>query len=173
MIKLASSLLPRYPNLRIVIVGGGSGLDQLQRQAHKLGVAEHCIFPGQVPYERVPYYINAFDVGISIDTSERVDNFGNSSQKIRQYIACGKPVVSSYGGNLFLEKEKLGSIINPDDTEQMAQVVDAWLSMSASDRNAHSRKAVDYAQKNLSVNKALNDRIEFWNSRLQEGYQIA
>jgi glycosyltransferase involved in cell wall biosynthesis len=171
MIELASRLLPQYPNLGIVIVGGGwhqlRGLDQLRKQAHELGVADHCVLPGQVPYERVPYFINAFDVGISLDKTETLSSVGNSSQKLRQYLACGKPVVSGPGGNLFLEREELGSIVNPDDINQITRAVTAWLSLTDDEKRAHCHRAVDFAQKHLSVKKTLDDRIEFWNNRLK------
>jgi glycosyltransferase involved in cell wall biosynthesis len=167
MIELAPRLLPVYPDLGILIVGGGSGLDRLRKKACELGVAEHCILPGLVPYERVPSFVNAFDVGISLDVEERLSAIGNSSQKVRQYLACGKPVVSGPGGNSFLAEEGLGSIVSPNDVGQIAEAVSAWLALSDDDKKAFSDKAAGFARKNLSVTKALEDRIEFWNERLR------
>ena len=168
MLEIAPRLLSQYPTLGIVIVGGEGGqLDRLRQQALELGIAAHCVLPGVVPYERVPYFINAFDVGISFDTTTRLTQIGNSSQKVRQYIACGKPVVSGPGGNLFLEEEGLGTIVNPDDIDQITNAVNKWLSLTDREKEAHSHRAVNYAQKHLSISKALNDRLEFWNERLQ------
>jgi glycosyltransferase involved in cell wall biosynthesis len=168
MIAMAPKLLSQYPSLGIVIVGGGNGLDKLRKQADELGIAEHCILPGSVPYEQVPYFVNAFDVGISFDISTRLTNIGNSSQKVRQYIACGKPVVSGIGGNLFLEQESLGTIVDPDDIEQITNAVNKWLSLPAREKEAHCHKAANYARKHLSINEALKDRLEFWNEKFSE-----
>jgi glycosyltransferase involved in cell wall biosynthesis len=112
-------------------------------------------------------YINAFDIGISLDTTERLRSIGNSSQKVRQYVACGKPVVSGTGGNSFLEQEGLGFIVDPEDIGQIAGVIVNWLSLSDDEKKAYSKRAVHYAQRNLSVRRALDDRFDFWNRRLK------
>jgi len=167
MIEIAPKLLRQYPSVGIVIVGGGSGLEGLEQRASELGIKEHCVFTGQVPYDQVPDFINAFDVGISFNRTDIVRMVGNSSQKVRQYIACGKPVVSGPGGNLFLEQEELGSIVDGNNFVQIAKAVSFWFSLPKEKVLAHCDKAVRFARANLSVEKSLNDRLEFWNSRLQ------
>jgi glycosyltransferase involved in cell wall biosynthesis len=166
MVEITPKLLERYPTLGVAIVGGGKGVEKLKKRAYELEVAKHCIFPGLVPYDQVSNYINAFDVCISFNKREKTDSSGNSSQKVRQYVACGKPVVSGPGGNRFLEKEYLGSIVKGADLEGISNAVLYWLSLTQAQREIHRDKAAEFARKNLSVEKALNDRLNFWNSKL-------
>jgi glycosyltransferase involved in cell wall biosynthesis len=166
MLEIAGRLLQRYPSLGMVVLGGGSGVKRLKARAQDLGVKDHCIFPGSIPYNRVPDYINAFDVGISFDTEDRLNTYGNSSQKVRQYLSCGKPVVSGPGGNHFLVREGLGSIVEVGDLEQITSAAISWLSLADEQRHVFSQRARSFAIEHLSVRKALDDRIDFWNSRL-------
>ena len=166
MVEIAPRLVQKYPSLGMVVLGGDSGVKRLKTRAQDLGVKDHCIFPGVVPYDRVPDFINAFDVGISFDTEDRLNTYGNSSQKVRQYLSCGKPVVSGPGGNYFLDREGLGSIIEVDDLEQIMSATISWLSLTEEQRYVYSQRARSFAIEYLSVRKALNDRIDFWNGRL-------
>jgi glycosyltransferase involved in cell wall biosynthesis len=166
LIEITPALVMKYPSLGIVIVGGGNKLGHLEKRAKELGIGKHCVFPGMVPYDRVPDYINSFDIGISLPLKYRSETYGNSSQKVRQYLACGKPVVSGPGGNRFLERENLGSVIDVNDYNQMISAVKFWLSLTNEEKAVFSQRARSYAVENLSVIKALEDRIDFWNERL-------
>jgi glycosyltransferase involved in cell wall biosynthesis len=89
--------------------------------------------------------------------------FGNASQKIRQYIACGKPVISGSDGNEFLVEEQLGSNVDPNNIEEIASAVNYWLAMNREEEKAHSERAYQYALRNLSVENAIQKRVAIWN----------
>ncbi|MEM7114010.1 MAG: glycosyltransferase family 4 protein [Chloroflexota bacterium] len=73
LIKAFSRVLSRYPNARLLMVGGSIGYvaetDPLVQSLFKLGLAEglasHLIFTGRVPYVEIPAYLAAADIGIS------------------------------------------------------------------------------------------------------------
>lgn len=167
MIKCAPLLREKYDNLGLVIVGGSSNeVEQLKEQAVKMGISSQCYFTGSVAYEDVAYYINSFDVGVAFDLADRTVVFGNASQKIRQYIACGKPVVIGEGGNDFIEKEGLGTVVRVDDYQGIADALDYWLSQPYEVKVEHTKKAAAYAHLNLSYDKAVKDRLQIWADRL-------
>jgi glycosyltransferase involved in cell wall biosynthesis len=168
MVELAARMKSRHPNLGVVIVGGGDGMLTLKQRSEKLGVDHMCIFTGVVSYDQVPHYINSFDIGFALDLEAKLQVTGNSNQKVRQYLACGKPVVASSGGNAFLAKENLGSIVEVADIDLIEQAVEKWISLTQEERMTYSKRAVDFAHKNLSVTKAVQDRIDFWNSQLEK-----
>jgi glycosyltransferase involved in cell wall biosynthesis len=166
LVELAPELLRIFPNLGLVIVGGGSNLDVLRKRAGELGVATNCVIPGLVPYEQVPDYVNSFDIGISLDHASRSARIGTSFQKVRQYVACGKPVISQPGGNAFLEENDLGSIVPAEDLRRLRDQITRWISLTPEERTAHSRRAAAFAQEHLSVERALQERLEFWEERM-------
>ena len=166
MIEALPYLTKNYPNIGCIIVGGGEELEELRRFAMKLHVLEHCVLPGLVPYADVPIWINSFDVGIAFDLSDRMHYVGNSNQKIRQYIACGKPVISTPTGNAFLEESGLGTLVRYEYIPDFVAALRKWIDKTEQEKKEHTKKAVEFAKKYLSVEKAFADRIDFWSQRL-------
>jgi len=171
MIEATLVLVEKYPNIGCVIVGGRKGVERLKERAKELGVLDHCIFPGLVPYTDVPTWVNCFDVGVAFDLEDRMYYVGSSNQKIRQYIACGKPVIATPGGNPFLEEAGLGAIVQHNDIPGFVTALEKWLDRTEEEKEEHEGKAFKFAQRYLSVEKALADRIEFWSQRLQQSLQ--
>jgi len=164
LIETAPQLLSKYPNLGLVIVGDGPGLSDLKKRAAELQIESHCLFTGYSPFDQVPTYCNALDVGVSINL--RPDRYAAAELKVRQYLACGKPVVASPGSNDFLTTENLGSIAQAMDLEAIAAEFDRWLSLTPDERGEFARRASEYARDNLSVEVALARRFEVWAERL-------
>lgn len=81
-------------NIKLLIVGGGAGYDKTVEMARDLGIQDHTIFTGTVPYSQVPEYISCMNVGV---IPFRQDNVSNNSLplKLFEYMACGVPVVST------------------------------------------------------------------------------
>lgn len=163
LIRVASYLNDRIPSLRILIVGGGEGVAGLRQLAIELNVADRVIFTGLVPYDAVPDYVNVLDMGIAFDIPDRVAVVGNANQKIRQYLACGKPVVTTPGGNEFLVQEQLGWIISKHDLDEFANVIVDYASWDDEKKQNLSKRAVDYARHNLSFQNTIHRLSQAWN----------
>lgn len=164
LVEVAPRLLSKYPNLGLVILGDGTELETLKQRACELKIEEHCVFPGYVPFHKVPCYINSLDIGVSI--SLRSNRRAASELKVRQYLACGKPVVVSPGSNDFLTTSKLGSIVQPTDLETITAELDHWLSLPNKEKLKLAHRASQYAQDCLSIEHALSKRFELWAERL-------
>jgi glycosyltransferase involved in cell wall biosynthesis len=165
LIETAPRLIAKFPTLGIVILGDGNELELMKEKADKLGVGSHCVFTGYVPFHKIPLYINSLDVGVSINL--RPDRYAASELKVRQYLACGKPVVVSPGSNDFVAAENLGSIVQPTDLDAIAAVLEKWLSMTSDERNDFSDRAAQYVENNLSIDAAVSNRFKLWSERLQ------
>jgi len=139
-----------------------------ERSNWQLGTENIFVWVGVVPYEKVVDYINCFDVGIALDTIERLEEIGNSSQKIRQYLACGIPVICGEGTNRFIEEENLGFLVDSQNTEDIFQAVYTLFFYTGQEANKFSKRAVKYAYKNLSTDIAIKTRLEFWEKQLQQ-----
>lgn len=161
IIEAIPKLLKTYPNLGGVVVGGGHKMDILFNKAKELGVENNIVFSGVVPFDEVVHYINSFDIGIS---QLYKDKQGSSEQKVRQYLACGKPVVVSPGAvNNFVEEEQLGHIVSdPYDIEEFTEKVVNMLAMTAEEYEKVSVNARSYAVKHLSVNSRVQQRLDLY-----------
>lgn len=62
LLEAAARLLPRHPNLRVLLVGGGPQEDRLKAQAEAIGLQKHVIFTGRVDHSDVQRYYELIDV---------------------------------------------------------------------------------------------------------------
>lgn len=167
VIEALPRLISEFGNVGAVIVGGGEGLGLLKQRARELGVADSCFFPGQIPLDEVPAYINTFDVAVSFRTDAES---GASPLKVRQYLACGKPVITTPGSNDFVEEEGLGTVVDYNNIEQIQQALRHWLSMDSIMRRSVSKKARSYALSNLSLEARIKERLEYYEA-IVHGHQ--
>ena len=62
LLQAAQKLLARYPNLRVLLVGGGPQEQNLKAQAQALGLGDRVIFTGRVAHAEVQRYYELIDV---------------------------------------------------------------------------------------------------------------
>ncbi len=107
-----------------MIVGDGSAKNDCIKIAHEFGVFEKFIFTGGIPFEQVPLYVNSSDVCVAPFKIYRNAKIGLSPLKIYEYLACGKPVVSSRIPNIeFIEQQKAGILVEPENPEELAKAI--------------------------------------------------
>jgi glycosyltransferase involved in cell wall biosynthesis len=84
----------RYPDLRLVLVGGGELDKKLRDLVAQLGVSDRVIFTGVVPYAKLPQYLKLADVAINPFRPELLTHVA-LPHKVLQYMAAGVPTVST------------------------------------------------------------------------------
>ncbi|GCL64407.1 hypothetical protein AQPW35_34880 [Rubrivivax pictus] len=62
LIDAAQRMLPRHPDLRVLMVGGGPQDGALRAQAAAAGLADRVLFTGRVPHAEVQRYYELIDV---------------------------------------------------------------------------------------------------------------
>lgn len=79
-------------DLRALIIGDGSGFDQLRALAGK-EVGRRVLLPGRIPKEEVTSYLAAMDVASLPQSVDRVGSFRYTT-KISEYLAATLPVAT-------------------------------------------------------------------------------
>jgi glycosyltransferase involved in cell wall biosynthesis len=79
---------------KLLIVGSGSKFAEVKSLVFKCGCENSVIFTGQLPYERIPWYVACMEICVL------PFNRGKVAQKalplkLFEYMSCEKPVVSS------------------------------------------------------------------------------
>jgi glycosyltransferase involved in cell wall biosynthesis len=122
-------ILKEYPDARVLIVGEGSRKSALVSLSNQLDVADKVTFTGRVPYEKVPWYINASEMCVlPSPLSRRNKRIGTSALKLCEYLACEKPVVASrLDGCEFIEENDCGYLVKPASPEELAKAMIALL----------------------------------------------
>lgn len=107
-----------------------------------------------VPYMEVPRIINTFDIGIA-PLRNTPKYRGCSSEKIREYMACGLPVIASnVGENPYLIPEDAGYLV--DDFDDWSKAINT-LANNPEMRSLMGEQARRHVVSNYSINKITKD----------------
>lgn len=121
LLAATAALAPRWPSLRVVIVGDGQRRGRLRALAAELGIIDHVIFAGLMPQNPSPHHL--FDVSV---LTSRGEGFPNS---IVESMAAGRPIVATaVGGVVDAFTDKLsGRLVPPDDVDALVAAIGFYL----------------------------------------------
>ena len=88
LIEAARNLRGSHPEIKVLLVGDGPEMEHLKETASRLGMEGAVIFPGPVPRDDVPAYIDVMDICVLPDSNA----FG-SPIALFEFMAMGKPCV--------------------------------------------------------------------------------
>jgi len=96
-LETAVEALPQLPGILLLIVGPGLFTDYgtfIAGRAKELGVEDRVIFTGAVPYREIGKYISSMDMGLNPLKPMKKNEYA-AGGKVFNYLACGRPVLSS------------------------------------------------------------------------------
>ena len=150
------SLLKKYPNIKLLIVGNGPDMEKYQKLCKKNKIADSTIFTGAIPRDDMPYYYALGDVFVTASTTE------TQGLTVIEAMAASIPVVAiddesfsntvidGLNGYLFNKKseyiKKMSTLIENRD------IYDKMKVQAKITANQHSLKY--YAEKILDVYKS-------------------
>lgn len=116
LLDAAAQLLPRFPNLHLLIVGTGDERLPLEEQARALGITDHVHFTGY--YADLPGALRAMD----IFAQPSIDHEGFPTA-VLEAQAAGLPVVASDIGGTHetMNVGETGLLVAPADATSLAQ----------------------------------------------------
>jgi PEP-CTERM/exosortase A-associated glycosyltransferase len=130
----------RWPNTKLLLVGGGYQEKALQRRVADEGLAEHVIFTGRVPHNRVPAYYDLVDVLVYPRLSMRLTDLVTPLKPLEAMAYQRLVVASDVGGHVELIRDgETGLLFRAGDPAALAKrVVEA---LELGDRGASMRAA--------------------------------
>lgn len=113
--KLIASKVPH----QLVLQGRRDSVHaaELETLVMELGLADRVVFLGYVPLNHLPYLYSGATVFVTVSLSE---GFGLPPLEA---MACGTPVVASKASSLPEVVGDAGILVDPDDTEQIAEAL--------------------------------------------------
>ena len=119
-----AKLLKKYKDIRFLIFGGGSELPRLQKRAEEEKI-ENVVFKGFVEKKYIPYILSRSSVNILNYSQSRYNwSRGNSSNKLFEYMASGKPIISTVKmGYCILEKYRCGLSLEECTPKALAEMI--------------------------------------------------
>jgi len=121
-------LAPRFPKLKLLIVGDGASRPALELQARQSGFADRIIFTGRVPREQAALYHRALDVFVVPRRDLEVTRSVTPLKPV-EALASARPVVAS---NLPALREIVkdgvsGSLVPASDAAELAGALESLL----------------------------------------------
>lgn len=160
-LEVAKRIQKTYPNVGVMILGNDSELSDTIT-LYK-GEQIKIYSPGIIPYENIDDYIQFITIGFSFYEQSTVNIQGNASQKVRQYLSCGKPVFSTHHNHEFILDNKLGCIFEFNDYDAMVQEAIKWCENIKKNGKIIEKNIREYAINNLSCEHTFNQRMSLYH----------
>lgn len=164
LIKAAATLIPLHDNLRFILVGGGAGLEEIKNSV-PASLLNKIIFLGKK--SNVESIINIFAVGILL-TNSKVHGEGISNSII-EYMALGKPVISTRGGgtNEVVIDNQNGFLIDPNDEDQLIKKIELLIK-NEDLRNKLGKKGIEMIHEKFEIKIMANHYVSIYHQLLKE-----
>lgn len=138
-------------NIQFLIYGDGSEKDLLVKYCTENNI-KNIHFKGHVDKKYIPYILSKSNLNILHYKQVNTWKYGGSQNKLSEYIASGKPILSSIDMSYNqIRKYNCGKICNTDDAKVFAEEIISFYNMS----NDEYKKYCDNAS---SASKELNYR---------------
>ncbi|HEX7287868.1 MAG TPA: glycosyltransferase family 4 protein [Candidatus Angelobacter sp.] len=121
VIAALAKIAPRYPGLRLYLVGEGDHRRQIERLVQKLALQDRVFLAGSRCSEEIPLWFNAADLSLLASSREGWPNV------ILESLACGTPVIGTPVGQIpeILAPGGLGLVAQPDPESLAAAIEEA------------------------------------------------
>lgn len=120
----AAKILKDHKDIRFLIFGGGSQLEEMQKRVAQEKLT-NVVLKGFVEKRYIPYILSRSSVNI-LNYSQAQYNWsrGNSSNKLFEYMASGKPVISTVKmGYCILDRYQCGYSLEECTPEALAKEI--------------------------------------------------
>lgn len=125
LVKIVKYLLLEKDNVCLLVVGSGPEEEALTKQILEEGLSNRIIMTGKVYHEEVPIYIGSSKVCIAPYPDTIVSQHGFSSLKIKEYMSCGRPIVTTNVGGLFelVAENGCGTVVEDNSDQEIADAI--------------------------------------------------
>jgi len=109
--------------IRFLIYGAGDELKMLEERVQQENI-QNVLFKGRVDKKYIPGIVKKAYVNILHNSSTSLDKYGQSQNKLFEYMAAGKPIVQTYTtGYSVIEKYDCGISAPVQNAEEIAEAV--------------------------------------------------
>ncbi len=121
LVEAIALVAKSFPTVQCLLVGDGQTKRVLEEQVRRLRLSPHIQFIGPADFDMVPKWIAASDVCVVLHRQTR--SYPGDSMKLWEYLACGRPVVTTAGPGYgdTVEELRCGLSAKADDPTDLAR----------------------------------------------------
>ena len=138
MIESAKVLEQKNQKIHFLIVGEGDDRNRLIEASEKL---ENVTVAPPIPNTQVHDLLSNYtDVVFLAVMKSKIWEYGQSLNKIVDYMQSGKPIIAAYAGfPSMINEARCGSFIDPDDTDALAEKIEYLANLSDAEKSSGKR----------------------------------
>lgn len=120
-------------NIKILVWGGGDKKEEIEAKAKEYDL-DNFKLKGVVHKEQIPSLLSKADCCVLHNSSTAVDKYGQSQNKLFEYLASGKPVLMTYSpGFSIIESNGCGLELKKQTPEEIANALESLASAEKSE----------------------------------------
>ena len=138
-----------------LVIAGGKGwyYERIFARVSELGLADEVIFPGYVPAQELPWWYRAAELFVYPSVFE---GFG---LPVLEAMACGTPTITSTASALAEVAGDAALLVDPADTEALAEAIGRVLGDPAHGRSAAPCRTVPGCPLSLDTDGGCDSRL--------------
>ena len=138
---IKAAALTKDERIRWHIVGDGSALDDCKKLSKENGTENVVTFYGRLPVEEMPRFYEMADAMILTLSDNEMISY-TLPGKIQSYMAAGKPVIASAGGETarVIKSSGCGMCANAEDALGLALIAEQMVNSDLETMGANARK---------------------------------
>ena len=155
LLRAVALLVPRFPTLKLVLVGDGVERRALESLTDTLSLRDHVRFAGRLAHQPSPHWL--FDISV---LCSRGEGFPNS---LVEAMAAGRPIVATRVGGVpdVVLDGTTGLLVSPADPAQLAASIQSLLE-DRDLRERFARAGQERARELFFVDRVMNQVDELY-----------
>lgn len=166
----AADILREEGALRWVIIGSGRALDSVKREVSRRNLNKAFEFLGRFPEERMPRFFAHADA-LLVSLKDLPIFSLTVPYKVQTYMACGKPIIGSLGGEgaRIIRDAGAGLVAPPSNPAALAKAITDLMRAKPESRIQFGQNARRYYDKRYNSKRVFDD-LERWLSEASEKF---
>lgn len=133
--------------IRFIIYGDGPDKDVLIQRC-KTEHIENVVFKGHIEKKYIPYVLSKSDLNILNLKPAATQKYGNSSNKLFEYLAAGNPVIANIdeGKYPIISKYKCGKVVAAGNPDAYVKGIEYFYNLSKDEMLQYKKNALETAK---------------------------
>lgn len=133
--------------IRFIIYGDGPDREVLEKRCRDENIP-NVVFKGSVDKKYIPYALSRSSLNILNLKPAKTQKYGNSSNKLFEYLAAGNPVIANIdeGKYPIITKYGCGRVVKAGSSEEYAKGVEYFANLSKEEMRAYKDRALETAK---------------------------
>lgn len=133
--------------IRFVIYGDGSDREVLIKRCQEENIP-NVVFKGSIDKKYIPYVLSRSNLNVLNLKPAKTQKYGNSSNKLFEYLAAGNPVIANIdeGKYPIITKYGCGKVVKAGSSEEYAKGVEYFVNITDEEMKCYKKHAVETAK---------------------------